>query len=57
MDETNMLLGTLIGFTIAFFILGFWRGHLDWSLWVALLAGGAIGHFTMVKSSEHKKEL
>ena len=52
----NMLLGTLIGFTIAFFMLSFLRGHVDWSLWIALMIGGAIGHFIMVNSSEHKKE-
>lgn len=51
----NMLLGTLIGFTVAFFIFGFWKDNLDWSLWIALLAGGAIGHFIIAIISKHEK--
>lgn len=51
----NMLLGTLIGFTVAFFMLSFWRGHVDWSLWIALMIGGAIGHFIIAIISKHKK--
>lgn len=51
----NILLGTLIGFTVAFFIFGFWKGNLAWSLWIALLIGGTIGHFVMVNVNERKK--
>jgi len=51
----NMLVGTLVGFTIAFFLFGLWKGNLDWSLWIALIIGGTVGHFIMVNVSERKK--
>ncbi len=53
--KLNMLLGTLIGFTIAFILYGFWKGMFDWSLWFALLIGGWIGHLIMANVHGRKK--
>jgi len=50
----NTLLGTLLGFSVAFFLFGLWKGELDWSLWICLMIGGIIGHFIMVNIKERK---
>lgn len=40
----NMLIGTLLGFTIAFLIISIWKNDFDWSFWIFMLFGGTIGH-------------
>lgn len=42
--KLNMLLGTLIGFTVVFVVSGFWTNEFTWSWWAAMLIGGTIGH-------------
>jgi len=50
------LLGTLAGFSIGFFLIGLWKGELDWSLWISILIGGTIGHSVIVFFRNHIKE-
>ncbi|GAA0453726.1 hypothetical protein [Alkalibacillus silvisoli] len=42
------LLGTLVGFTIAFIIRSLWVDELVWSQWIAWMIGGAIAYLIML---------
>lgn len=43
MRYKGMLFGTLIGFSIVFFVRGFWTEEFDWGWWISMLLGGTIG--------------
>lgn len=53
--KLSILVGTLIGFTIGFFLFSFWTDDINWILWIAILIGGTAGHFIMVNIKGRKK--
>ncbi|WP_165769177.1 hypothetical protein [Virgibacillus profundi] len=42
--KLNMLIGTLLGFTTVFIIMGFVNNEFNWIWLIAMLTGGVIGH-------------
>ncbi|MRG88081.1 hypothetical protein [Salinibacillus xinjiangensis] len=40
----NMLVGTLLGFTISFLIISFWRDEFEWMNLLFVLLGGVIAN-------------
>jgi hypothetical protein len=52
--KLNILLGTMIGLTIGFILMGFWQNEFDWKSWIVFLLFGTIGHFTMAYISKRK---
>lgn len=54
--NVKMLLGTLIGYTVAFLLFSIWDEKLNWTLWIAIMFGGTIGHIIMVNIDKRKKK-
>ena len=51
-----MLLGTLIGFTIAFVARGFWIDEFDWGQWLSSMIGGVLVYLVIIFFSYRKKK-
>ncbi|MFD1020924.1 hypothetical protein [Thalassobacillus hwangdonensis] len=45
--KVNLLIGTLIGFSIVFLIRGLWTGDFDFSWWIGMLLGGVFAYFLL----------
>ncbi|MDC3414753.1 hypothetical protein [Terrihalobacillus insolitus] len=46
--KLNMLIGTWIGFTLMFVLVGFFENEFEWRKWFLWILGGTIGHLVMV---------
>ncbi|PBB06280.1 hypothetical protein [Salimicrobium humidisoli] len=53
--KLKILTGILMGFTIGFLLVSFWKNDIDWSLWGGLMIGGIVAHFIMINVNERKK--